>query len=298
MKVYTESSISGLAVLLRRVGTSVGFLFGFGLLALVMAGNASADDQRPDRERPVPGVVDSVAEVLSPVTDAVEPVLERLSPVVHAGSEALAPVVKPVAGMVEPMVKPIVEPILQPVVSTVTPVLDTVAPVTEPVVGPLLNAADPVVEPISEATGTTDVVSEITDTGSESTVSPERAQPRPEPAPIRAVTVSPKVVPEVIRWSDAPEASHGDGGHASAADLTWHLGPANPVDTPGVPVVPINAAPGGSGSVGGSGGSHGGDVVVSSPGSSLADDDGSGRSPPDTIAGHPWFGYDRPACPS
>jgi hypothetical protein len=73
--------------------------------------------------------------------------------------------------------------------------------------------------------------------------------------------------------------------------------PGQPGRTPITPGTPA-AVPGGSGSVGGFGGSHGADTAVTSPSAPLSDETGSGRGPPGTIAGLPWFGYDRPDCPS
>jgi hypothetical protein len=57
-----------LAVLLRRVAVAAGFLFGFGLLALVMASQAGAETSEAS-------ATDSARGGLTPVTGAVQDVL-------------------------------------------------------------------------------------------------------------------------------------------------------------------------------------------------------------------------------
>jgi hypothetical protein len=122
MKVY--------AVVLRRVVTAVGFLFGFGLLALIMASQASA-------ETPAPQAKSEPLSVLAPVTGAVHevlsPVEESVAPVVHA-------VLTPVGAAIAPVTRPLVDTVgtLDPVLD---PVVGAVAPVTESLADPVVPAA-------------------------------------------------------------------------------------------------------------------------------------------------------------
>src|SRR5262245_30810792 len=115
-------------VLLRRAGMVAGLLFGFGLLAMVVADRAAAEEQ-PDS------------------------VVEPVAPVVRTGADLLSPVVRPLTSAVAPVTQPVARTVVTPVAAAAKPVLDTVAPVTDPLVKPLLQAAKPVVAPITEATG-------------------------------------------------------------------------------------------------------------------------------------------------
>jgi hypothetical protein len=290
--VYTAISNDGLVVLFRRTGTTVGFLFGFGLLALVMAGNASADDRQPGDEQPLLGTVESVTGLLSPATGTAEPVLQPVASVVHTGVAVLAPVVQPIVEMVEPVVAAVVSP----VISTVTPALAPVTTVTEPVLDPPETAGPPV-DPVPTTPSPTDTASAVTDT--QETAAPQQRSgllSQPGPARSWAVTTSPAAIPGVKWWSDA---SHRDGGHTRAAfaEPARLSGSGQSDDPPGVLAGPVNAVLGG-GSVGGSGGSHGADAAVSTPSYPLGRNDSSGRSPPGSIAGQPWFGYDDRDHPS
>jgi hypothetical protein len=273
MRVYTESSNDGMALLFRRTGTTVCFLVGFGLLAVVMASNASADDRQPGDENPVQGTVESVTVLLSSLTSTAEPVLGPVSSVVDSGVGVLVPVVQPIVGVVEP----ITTAVLQPVVSIVTPVVGSA--VTDPVGGPAPSAAD---SPVAIAL--------------ETSPPQQMSQWSSRPAPPSGAATSPAAISEATRW---PDSSHEDVGHASAA----FAGPArlsgtgDSGDTPGVLVGPANALLGG-GSAGSSGGSHGADAAVSAPGYPPGYYDSGGRSPPNSIGGQPWFGYDARDHPS
>lgn len=247
----------------RRVGLTAGFLFGFGLLTVVLASNASAD------ERPDPGGV-----------------TELLSPVVRSGTEALAPAVRPITEAVAP----ITEPVLRPVFDAVTPVLDTVAPVTEPLVGPLLRAADPVIEPVAEATGLTPAVSAVSGERPETVVPQERALPVPVAVPAPAPVLVAEAAPA------RPTAPLEMPVVLSPVDQALMVGSGVPGD---LPVGPVNdSALGTSGSIAGSGHPHSADAAVSASAGPLSDDKGGGRSPPGTIVGQPWFGYDDRDYPS
>jgi hypothetical protein len=280
--VYTDISSDGLVVLVRRTGTTAGFLFGFGLLAVVMAGNASADDRQPGEEQPLLGTVESVTGLLSPVTGTVEPVLQPVTSVVHAGVVVLAPVAQPVAGVVEPVATAVVSP----VTSTVTPILHSGTAVTERPP----NMADPPTDPVPTTPSPTDTASAVTDK-TEAMTPQQKARTLPRTGPARSWIASPAPVPEAW-WSS-------EGGHASAAFVApaQLAGSGGTGDTPGVRTGPFSAALGG-GSVGGSGGSHGADTAISTPVYSLGHNNISGRSPPGSIAGHTWFGYDTRDHPS
>lgn len=335
MKVYTETfheeMIPGpdrVVLLLRRVGTTVGFLFGFGLLALLMASTASAEgSQRGDDGPPPAGqsLLGTVSSVLSPVTDTVTKpaarVLDPAAPLDAAGSDAVGPVGQPVARMVEPVtnsvvgpiLRPVVEsvvaPVLAPVVDTVTPVLDAVSPVTERLVGPLLHAVDPVIESVTGAIGVDDEVSTVTETvtgrhrDQQASTGPHVQSPPvvqspslTQPDRSRVDAASPATVPErtvehAVRW---------DSGRVAEANVAAvsPVGFDQPGQLPGGPAGPAGVAPGGTGSLGGPGGPHNADAALSTPSGRSTNDDGSGRSPPGTMTWHSWLGYDQPDCPS
>ncbi len=292
MKVNTDSSNDAatsadhvVVVLLRRGASTMGFLFGFGLLALLLAGNASADEQRSgdDGHQRAGGLVGTVTGVLSPVTEAVEPLVKSVDPLVHTATDAVAPVVRPVAEVAEPLVTPV----LRPVVATVTPLLDTVAPVTEPLVGPLLHAAEPVVKPVAEGTGLTEAVSVVSGQREQENTQPQETIGQQESllssAPVRMSHV------------DAGERGHANVASADSALLT---GAGLPGENPGgVPNGPVNAALGGNGAVGGSSGPHSADSAVPAAGTS-PHHNSTGRGPPGAIVGQPWFGYDDRDHPS
>lgn len=285
MKDYTDASgdnvgqVGFLIVLLRRVGATVGFLFGFGLLALVLASHASAaevphgDDGKPGTERSLLG---SLRGNLSPVTEPVKQALRPVTPAATAVADLAKPVVGPVAEVVAPVLRPVAE-VAAPVLDTVAPVVDAVAPVTEPLAGPLLRAVDPVVEPVTNAVGLRDEV------GGERAEMPGSRPNGALPLPHLGTPVTVATVQQ-------------DGGVVDGAARQLADAVTNRSGQP-APSSPVGTVPGG-GSVGGFGGSHGADAAVSSPGDPLADDSGSGRSPPGTIAGLPWLGYDQPNCPS
>lgn len=319
MKVYTAISHEGMTagtdrvvLLLRRVGAAVGFLFGFGLLALMMASNASAEGSQQDGDgRPHAGqsllgsVTGTVSNVLSPVTETVtEPVgqvLEPAAPLVAAVSDSVAPV----ADVVEPITELVVAPVLAPVVDIVTPVLDAVAPVTEPLVGPLLHAVDPVVEPVTDAIGVDDEVSPVAETvtgerhGQQAITDPQgQSSPPFQPAiswvdDAAAATAPERTVEHAVQW----DSSRVDEASVTVAAVTPG-GSGQPGQTPVVPVGPAGVAPGGSGSLAGTGGAHAADAALSTPSGLLTNNDGSGRSPPGAIDGLPWIGYAQPDCPS
>jgi hypothetical protein len=278
MTVCTDISDDGRALLLRRTGVTAGFLFGFGLLAVVMASNASADDRQPGDESPVQGTTESVTGLLSPLTGTVELVLEPVTSVVDSGVGTLTPVVAPIVAVAEP----VTTPVFQPVISTVTPI--TGSAVTESVIGRPPELVDPPAE-LAPTTGPSDTVS--ADGSTPGTAPPQRV---PQPAPPWGATAALAAVSEAIQ---PPDSSYGDGRHASATSVrpAQVSGSGGPSGTPWVLVGPANAFLGGGGSAGGSGGSPGADAAMSVPGHPPGHIDGA-RSPPDSMGGQPWFGYD------
>jgi uncharacterized membrane protein YgcG len=286
MTVCTDESNDGLTLLLRRTGATAGFLFGFGLLAVVMANNASADDRRPGDEGPLQGTVESVTGLLSPLTSTAEPVLEPVTSVVDYGIGMVAPAVAPIVEVAEP----VTTTVLQPVIATVTPI--TGSAVTEPIGGPPSNAADPPAESAPTAPSPSDTVP--AGASAPETTPPQRM---PQPTQTRDATAALAAVSEATQW---PDSSYGDGGHASAASVrpAQVSGSGGPGGTPWTLGGPANAFVGGGGAAGGSGGSHGADAALSVPGYPPGHNDSGGRSPPDSIGGQPWFAYDNRDHPS
>jgi hypothetical protein len=252
MKVY--------AVVLRRVVTAAGFLFGFGLLALIMASQANA-------ETPAPQAQGEPLSVLSPVTAVVH---EALAPVTGAVHDVVAPVgksVEPATSAVHELLAPVGKAIA-PVTSPLTDTVGTLVPVLDPVVSAVAPVPESLVKPLVPA------------------AQAGRSLPVSVPQVIAAIPV---VSPDWTATVDAVRTVGARVAHGVAA-----VGVSQPDKAPSAPVAPLNVAPsGGSGSVGGAGGgSHGADATVSTPRNSLADNNSMGRSPPGAIVGHPWFGYD------
>ncbi|MFI7674150.1 hypothetical protein [Actinophytocola sp. NPDC049390] len=313
MKVYTDCVINNVVVgnyrvllLLRRVGVTAGLLFGLGLITMFMAGQASAEEQRHGGgERPgeesSEGQSRTGAGLLSGLVKAAEPVLEPVHGVVGAGAETLAPVVRSVTETVEPVTS-VLEPVAQPVVTAVSPVLEVVRPVTEPV----LDAATPVVNPVTEATGLDDSVSAIggQEAGNQDdvVVPVQRAEPTPRPVAVMSTeNVLGRPVESIARFEQ--DAS---GVSSPATEVTTqrsiHDGPRAdsgvPGKPPGAPATPVNAAVGGNGSASGSARPHGADTLAPASAGAGGAENRSGRSPPGTITGCTWSGYDDRDHPS
>lgn len=119
-----------LPAVMRRSLLTAGFLLGFGLLALVFAGSAHADqdDRSTGTSR---GLLGGIVEPLAPVVSGV--------------AEAVAPVAEPVTGVVEPVTAPLLRPVTEP--------LEPVLRVLEPVTRPLLGPAEPLVAPVARSVG-------------------------------------------------------------------------------------------------------------------------------------------------
>lgn len=288
MKVYAVFSpnrgpldLGRLTVPLRRVGAVLGFLLGLGLWTLITANTASADTRQndgaasdhPDSEQL--DVVAPVTDLVSSVTEGVGAAVEPVAPMAHAGTGALAPVVEPIANAVATLA----EPVLRPVVTLAQPVLDAAAPVTEPLAGPLLVAAEPVVGSVSTTAQQDDAVVQQ---GS-----------LPEPAlaragPVAAAAVTPEVPRTVAEWTDEPRWPAPDGV-AGATGSTFRA-PEAPGGQPGGPSGPNSVAVGGTAAAGGPGRASDTASAVLTLGSGESDDRGSGRGPPGSIVGTPWFG--------
>jgi hypothetical protein len=305
MKVYTEVSYEGVlndsdrvVLLLRRVGGTVGFLFGLGLLALLMASNASAEEAPRSVDGSATGqsLLGSVTGVLSPGAEAGTPVtglVDGVAPVVRPVTELVAPVVRPVTEVVAPVLRPVTEavgPVLRPVTALVAPVTEAVAPVLRPVT----EVVAPVLRPVTEVVAP--VLRPVTETVLLPVVGAVAPGMRAETVPVvqqrQPETV---VLTDTSSWLDdgvatgtvLPARDVVDDASASVASVD----PAGPGQTPNAPVGPVGVAPGSGGSFGGFGGAHGADAAVSSLGGLLPRNDSSGRAPPGAIVGQPWFGY-------
>lgn len=136
-----------MSFVLRRSLLLAGFLLGCGLVAMVSAGSAHADEHdRASRSSETRGGPDSggglLGGLLAPVVSSVSEVTD---PVLSGVSQVAAPLVEPVVGVVEP----VTAPLLRPVTGPLSPVLE----VLEPVTGPLLGSAEPVVTPVARGLG-------------------------------------------------------------------------------------------------------------------------------------------------
>ncbi|MGH3880961.1 MAG: hypothetical protein ACRDSK_28385 [Actinophytocola sp.] len=301
-------------VLLRRAVAVAGFLFGLGLLALLGAGQAGADE-RPAENKPadadaptsgltgpvlglVDGVAAPVARVAGPaVAPAVAPVVEITEPVVEP---VVRPVTEAVAPVVEPVVRPLTEamaPVVRPVLAPVTPVLDsvvhTVAPVAEPLTGPLLRAADPMLAPVAASVGADGAVSDLS-----SDVSGPRTAPGPRPkAPsARDVPAAVSVDPVVDGSTGTPWSDDVTTSPPVATAGAQPAGPGRPGDRSGYPLG-TDVVPGG-GAAGGFGGQHGADGTVSSPGTSSGADGPGDRAPPGGDVALSWLAFEDRDHPS
>jgi hypothetical protein len=218
------------------------------------------------------------SSVVKPVADAVA---EPVAPVVRAGADVVAPVVRPVADVVAPVLRSVVSTVVDPVLPVVEPVLAAAAPVTEPLLTPVLDAAEPVVTPVTDAAGLADGADEVIGTvsGVQAPVDPSLPAER-SVAPVHAA----------MSHSATPMASVDSGQHVS---------PASPGPLPGLPTVPVPFAATGGGVAGGTGGPHSGDAaVVGGSGGVVGHAASVGRSPPGTVVGAAWFGYDDRDHPS
>jgi hypothetical protein len=274
MMVHAKSSYESLILLFRRTGATVCFLFGFGLLAVVMAGNASAEDRQAGDEDPQQGTAESVTGLLSPLTSVVESVVDPMASEPDSRPSGLTSVVRPIVEVV----KPITAPVLQPVVATVTG-----SGATDVAEGPKAPKP-PATVPAGRGTPIT----------TPSQLIPQRPTQPPMSwgGPVRPAAAS-----EATR---RPDSSQRDGRHASAVlDQPAGLsGSGDPGGTPLALVGPISALLSSSGSATGSGGSHATDAAVLTPGSLPGSDDRGGRSPPRSVDGQSWFGYDARDRPS
>jgi hypothetical protein len=307
MEVYVSGAVSvpdshvdRALVLLRRVGVVAGVLFGFGLIAVVMAGRSSAEERGgattgsesgllSGLTRPVGDVVTPLADTIRPVTDVVaEPVAravaEPVAPVVRAVTEPLAPVVRPLTAAVAPLT----EPLLRPVLAAAAPVLDAVAPVTEPLLSPVLQA----VAPVTGATGL-DGDAVAGDVSRQDVVVPvERV------LPVAAVAPSASVVSSQIREAWFRGIAPVIVSAPSPARSPAAVAPVSPVPQPDAPGSPVQFAVTGGGAAGGFGGAHSADGLVSGSDGVTPLRDTYGRSPPGTITGVAWFAYDDRDHPS
>lgn len=280
-----EQVTSPTIVLLRRAAAVAGFLFGLGLLALLGAGQASADEPaEPAASHQAAPVTGVVRDVVAPLA---EPVDQLATPVVRPVSKAAAKVVVPVIAPVVEPVTTVVRPVVRSLAPVVDAVVDAVAPAVEPLTGPLLAAADPVVAPVARAVGAQDAVSGLS--------GDHAAAPPRHPAPAGVPTVH-DTVPTVSSVSSvrpavaAASPASGDGRGA------WLAGSGRPDDRPGVPPGQ-DAVPGGAVS-GGSVGQHGADGTTPSESASSDVDSEGARAPPGGTACMSWLAFDDRDHPS
>jgi len=263
-------------VMARRAGVVAGLMFGLGLLAVLVADRAAAEEERSDVGALVQPLVRTGGEVLSPVVGVVAPVVK---PVVSVTE----PVVKPVVSVVKPVVS-VVKPVLsvvKPVVSVVTPVVDVVSPVTEPV--------GSVVEPVPADSAVERGLDEA---------APPVTAPRPEDEAGDAVPVRQEVLPVTATPVAAvPSVAVPSAVEVPRSRLEPGVVHEQPRPERGVPGSPVHVAVTGGGTVGGSGGTHAADGAV--PAAAGADRwHGGGRAPPGAITGTPWLGHDDRHHPS
>lgn len=299
--------------LLRRFGVVVGLLFGLGLVALFVADRAAADDRGGSADVAVQkagglgrltepltgpvadGVVRPLADAVAPVVPVVAAVVQPVAPVVRAGADVLAPVVRPVAEAVAPVTAPLLRPVAEAVEQVLDPVLRAAAPVTGPLLTPVLDAAKPVVTPVADATGLAEVTDAVSGTGSQGTSAPVE---RSLPAPVAVPRLAPQAVPvtQVVREVISRAAVSSVVPVATSGS---EMAPGSPGPQPGLPTAPVPFAVTGGGAAGGTSGPHGGDsAVVGFAGGVVGQWPSSGRSPPGTIVGAAWFGYDDRDHPS
>jgi hypothetical protein len=263
--------------LLTRAAAVTGFLFGLGLLALLGAGQASADEQNNAPAEPRPDVIASVAKPLGDLTaSAVRPA----APLV----EQAAPVVRPLVAAAEPVVRPVLDtarPLVSPVATTVAkvaaPVVNSVAPAVEPLTAPLVRA----VEPVARASGVGGVVSGLT--GQHTT--PRQPEPHGVHAPaVTEPSAGTVAVPVLATRLTTRFAAQPDERATHARSTGDGRG-----GRPGVPPG-SDAVPGGAGA-GGSGNAHGGDGLASVPSTSSGVDGPGLRSPPGDAVSMSWLAF-------
>ncbi len=285
----TPTDPSPATVLLRRAAAVAGFLFGLGLLALLGAGQAGADERPAEvspANAPALDLVDDVAApVLAPVATITEPVV---APVVRPVAEAVAPVVRTLTEAVAPVVRPV----LAPVTPVLQPVVRVVAPVAAPLAGPLLRAADPVVSPVAASVGADDAVADLSEPRAAAPPRPSRpAVPPARQVPVADAAGTVSGGSAVVSWSPGATASTSD-----ATAVALPAGPGRPGDRPGFPLG-TDAVPGGA-AAGGSGGQHGADGTVSSPRLSSGVDGPGDRAPPGGDVSLSWLAFEDHDHPS
>jgi hypothetical protein len=238
---------------------------------LVTAHQADAATREDDAS--VIGGLGGLTESLtSPVAEVADAVAEPVKPVTAAVGQSVAPVVTAV-------VKPVVEP-----------VLTAAAPVTGPLLTPVLDA----VTPVADATGLTDVrddlTAEVPGSRSQNGSVPDDWSSQAFSTVSSAQLPAARAVHEVIASAAASVVSVRSG---------QQLAPSSPGPQPGPPSAPVPSAVTGGGVAGGASGPHGGfTAVVGGSGGVAGLAASSGRSPPGTIVGTAWFGYDDRDHPS
>jgi hypothetical protein len=221
MRTACRSLPGALSVVLRRSLLLAGFLLGGGLVALVSAGSAHADEHgsssRPPEARGGSASGSGLlGGLLKPVTD----------PVLSGVSQVLAPVV----GVVEP----VTAPLLAPVTESLSPVLEVLAPVTAPLPG---------VEPARTASVPAPVVDEA-DVGT--------TVPAETPSPVKPSTAGVPVAVEVVGPLWTTSTSEVGTSDVVAVDSRWYGRPGRGPASPGQDLGGAVGAASSGGNVGGS----------------------------------------------
>ena len=218
---------------LRRSLLLTGFLLGCGLVALVSAGSAQADEQ--ERSSQASGESTS-------------------------GVGLLGGLLEPVVGAVEPVTAPLLAPVTEPL----SPVLEVLAPVTKPLLGP----TGPVVTPVAQGLGVqpqalgvdparTVPVAPASDVGRSGV---DVTAPAETSTPMTPLTTRPAVTVEIIGplWTTTTTPSAATATAASdAAGPQWHGRPARGPVPPHQDLVLLAGATGTASSGGHAGGSPG-----------------------------------------
>ncbi|MEU4804273.1 hypothetical protein [Actinosynnema sp. NPDC023587] len=258
---------------LRRLFLLVGAVVGFGLIAVVMAGEAHAETGSTSRPPPGNGLLSGVGTILGGVVGPVaRPVV---APVVEPVAEILAPVTAPLEPVLVPVLEPL-RPVVEPVARSLgaTPVIDAVAPAPTapaarvpaarvPAGGPPGGGAPVTSEPVDN----TPVAGEWADVSAER---PSDIAPVGEPAPVVAeLLATPAAVHVPWTVDQQPVVLEAD-----TTPITVPVRPYGP-DAPSSPDLPAVAGTSSTTSAGGGGAS--GAAVGDLPGDVRTAVDSRGR---------------------
>jgi hypothetical protein len=296
MNATAAAEPSWVSALLRRVGMTAGFSFGFLLLALAVAGEANASEESDPSS--LDQVAGSLGELVTPLSEGLSGVTEPVGEVVDSTTEVTEPVLTPVTETVEEVVTPVTEtvepvtqPVLEPVSSTLSPVVESLSPLVEPITEPVLDAGEPVLDPVSEAVGVEPIVSALEPEATPSVPhTPADAQPeakvQPEPQPEPKVQPEPQPTLERQYSVQAVSPDTATTSRDASADERRSDLPQRPFGPAGELAIGVATA------AGGSSGSHAADSAVTTawPSTRLTSVADPGSSYADFVA--QWHGYD------